>query len=446
MDFAIDKDKLAKKRRMVTTRRERWAWYMYDFGNSAYAAVILLAVYSAYFKQQVVGGAEGTRLWGLSVGIAMLVVAFTSPILGALADFSATKKKMLFVFSLITILFTGLLFTVGKGDVFTGMLFFILAEIGYRSGQVFYNSLLPEIARPEEMGHVSGTGWAVGSFGGIVCLLIVLALILTIGGDIITRSSYLITAAFFLIASLPIFLVMRERNKPTPLPRGENYISVSLGKLWMTFKNARKNKDFFKFLLSFLIFNNGIMITLDFAAIIGAVLFGLNQQQLIIFMIVVQITSVIGAFVFGYLMERIGGRNSLTLALVLMILTVSCLFFVRDIMFFNVIGAMAGFALTGVQSVSRTVVGQISPEEKAAEFYGLFSLSNQISAFAGPAIYGLVVASIAIRYQNGGMASLQAEEVGIRLGVGIIIAFLLVGLGFLYSVKTWVHYNQVETL
>jgi UMF1 family MFS transporter len=115
-------------------------------------------------------------------------------------------------------------------------------------------------------------------------------------------------------------------------------------------------------------------------------------------------------------------------------------------MFFNVIGAMAGFALTGVQSVSRTVVGQISPEEKAAEFYGLFSLSNQISAFAGPAIYGLVVASIAIRYQNGGMASLQAEEVGIRLGVGIIIAFLLVGLGFLYSVKTWVHYNQVETL
>ncbi len=439
MDVAGKEAKLVKKRRMVTTRRERWAWYMYDFGNSAYAAVILLAVYSAYFKQQVVGGAEGTRLWGLSIGIAMLVVAFTSPILGALADFSATKKKMLFVFSLITIIFTGLLFTVGKGDVFTGMLFFILAEIGYRSGQVFYNALLPEIAKPEEMGHVSGTGWAVGSFGGIVCLLIVLALILTIGGDFIMRSSYLITAAFFLFASLPIFLVMRERNKPTPLPKGENYFSVSIGKLWSTYKNARKYKDFIKFLGSFLIFNNGIMITLDFAAIIGAVLFGLNQQQLIIFMIIVQIASVIGAFAFGYMMEKLGGRTSLTIALVLMIITVSGLFFVRDLVIFNVIGAMAGFALTGVQSVSRTVVGQISPEEKAAEFYGLFSLSNQVSAFVGPAVYGMVVAWIAIRYQNGGMASLQAEEMGIRIGVGIIIAFLLVGLGLLYSVKTWFH-------
>jgi UMF1 family MFS transporter len=138
MDAAIKAEQKIIKKRKAATRRERWAWYFYDFGNSAYAAVVLLAVYSAYFKGQVVGGAEGTRLWGLSIGIAMLVVAFTSPILGALADFSATKKKFLFLFSLMAILFTGLLFTVGKGDVFTGMLFFILAEIGYRSGQVFY--------------------------------------------------------------------------------------------------------------------------------------------------------------------------------------------------------------------------------------------------------------------------------------------------------------------
>ncbi|MCK4490273.1 MAG: MFS transporter, partial [Anaerolineales bacterium] len=128
--------------KLKATNREHLAWYLYDFGNSAYAAVILLAVYSAYFKGTVVGGAEGSRYWGIAVGIAMLVVAIISPILGAIADFSASKKRFLFIFSAITWVFTGLLFFVEKGDVLFGMLFFIIAEIGYRSGQVFYNSLL----------------------------------------------------------------------------------------------------------------------------------------------------------------------------------------------------------------------------------------------------------------------------------------------------------------
>ncbi|MCD6425077.1 MAG: MFS transporter, partial [Anaerolineales bacterium] len=156
-------DPLTKKPR----NREHIAWYMYDFGNSAYASVILLAIYSAYFKGSVVGGAEGSRYWGIAVGIAMLTVALISPVLGAIADFSASKKRFLFIFSAITWLFTGLLFFVQEGDIFFGMLFFIIAEIGYRSGQVFYNSLLPEIAEPEDRGRVSGNGWAVGSLGGI---------------------------------------------------------------------------------------------------------------------------------------------------------------------------------------------------------------------------------------------------------------------------------------
>ncbi len=150
MENAIPKTK-TRVRPKPATRRERWAWYLYDFGNSAYAAVVILAVYSAYFKGTVVGGAEGSRLWGLSVGIAMLVVAVISPFLGTLADFSGTKKRFLFAFTAISVVFTALLFFVGKGNVFTGMLFFILAEIGYRGAQVFYNSLLPEITGPEDM-------------------------------------------------------------------------------------------------------------------------------------------------------------------------------------------------------------------------------------------------------------------------------------------------------
>ncbi len=132
------------------TSRERWAWYLYDFGNSAYAAVVLLAIYSAYFQGVVVGGAEGSRLWGISVGIAMLVVAIISPVLGTIADFSGTKKRLLFFFTALACLFTAGLFFAEEGRLFVGMVFFIMAEIGYRSAQVFYNGLLPEIASPEE--------------------------------------------------------------------------------------------------------------------------------------------------------------------------------------------------------------------------------------------------------------------------------------------------------
>lgn len=440
MEFELVRGKQlrAARARVPVTRRERWSWYLYDFGNSAYAAVVLLAVYSAYFKQQVVGGAEGSRLWGLSVGIAMLVVAILSPLLGALADFSATKKRILFIFTSLACIFTALLFFVGKGDIFTGMLFFILAEIGYRGAQVFYNALLPDIAEPEKMGEISGNGWAIGSFGGIVCLGIVLALILTIKGDFIIHTAFLITAGFYAVSTLPIFFFLKERSLPQVLPHGENHFTVSLKKLWHTFKDARHYREFIKFLLAFLVFNNGIIMVLDFAAIIGAVLYGMNQQQLIVFMIIVQITSVMGAFLFGIATKRFGGKFSLGLSLVLMILTVAGMFFVTSLTGFNIIGALAGFALTGVQSVSRTVVGQVCPEDKAGEFYGLFSVAGQISAFTGPAIYGFLATALALRvFEPRGMAPIEAEAAGLQNALIAVIAFLALGLLLLLLVKKW---------
>lgn len=400
--------------------------------------MVLLAVYSAYFKQQVVGGAEGSRMWGLSIGIAMLVVALLSPVLGALADFSATKKRILFVFTGLSCVFTSLLFLVEKGDVFTGMLFFILAEIGYRGAQVFYNALLPDIAEPEQMGRVSGNGWAIGSVGGIVCLGIVLALILTIKGTFIIRFAFLITAAFYALSTLPVFLFIRERSRPQPLPAGEHLLSLSFKKLKATIQSARQYKEFMRFLVAFLIYNNGIMMLLDFAAIIGAVLFGITQQQLIVFMIIVQVTSVIGAYLFGQITHRLGGKLALVLSISMMALTVIGLLFVHSLFMFNVIGAFAGFALTGVQSVSRTVVGQICPVEKSAEFYGLFSLAGQISNFTGPTLYGLLATALALRfYEPRGLSAHAAEAAGMEAALFSIIAFLLVGLVFLLFVKNW---------
>ncbi|HMN11719.1 MAG TPA: MFS transporter [Bellilinea sp.] len=416
-------------------KKSRWGWYLYDFGNSAYAAVILLAVYSAYFKTQVVGGAEGTRLWGRSVGIAMLAVAIISPILGTLADFTAGKKKFLLFFTAISIFFTAMLFFVLPGDVFTGMLFFILAEIGYRAAQVFYNALISDVSTPDNIGKVSGNGWAIGSFGGIICLVIVLGLILTFKGTEVIRYSFLITAGFYLLSSIPIFLWLKEKGIPQTLKQGENYLSVAFKRLSNTFKAVKNYKEFIKFIIAFLIFNDGIMMTLDFAAIIGAVLFGLGQQQLIIFMIIVQVTSVIGAFAFGNLAHRWSSKRALLLSLIMMILIVTGLLFVQELKWFYVIGALAGFALTGTQSVARTIVGQFAPEKQTAEFYGFFEVGGRTSSFIGPAVYGFIAAEAALLFEARGMDILPAEQLGIKVAIGSIILFLVVGTVLLLFVK-----------
>jgi len=419
----------------ASTRRERWSWYLYDFGNSAYAAVVLLAVYSAYFQGQVVGGAEGSRLWGLAVGIAMLVVAVTSPILGTLADFSGTKKRFLFVTTALACLFTAGLFFAEPGGVWIGMGLFILAEIGYRSAQVFYDALLPEIAAPAEMGRVSGIGWAVGTAGGIVCLLLILPLVVIIKGTLIVRLAMVITAVFFAVSAVPLFLWLRERAEPQKLPAGENYLGLAFKRLWKTIRTAGHFKEFVKFIVAFLIYNDGVIMALDFAAIIGAVLFGMDQQTLIVFVILVQVTNVVGAFAFGYLVDRIGGKPSLILALLMMLGIVGGLFFAQTQVDFFLIGALAGFAMAGAQSVSRTLVAMFAPPGKSAEFYGFFAVAGRTSSFIGPAVYGLVAAEAALWFQSQGLAATPAEQMGQRLAILSIAAFLLAGLILLLFVN-----------
>jgi UMF1 family MFS transporter len=415
----------------ASTRRERWAWYLYDFGNSAYASVVLLAVYSAYFKDQVVGGAEGTRMWGLALGIAMLVVALISPILGAIADFTASKKRFLLLFTVMACLFTAGLFFAKPGALVIGMGFFVLAEIGYRAAQVFYNGLLPEIAEPWEMGRISGYGWAIGTAGGVVCLLLILPLIVLIGGTFIVRLSLVITALFFAVSAVPLFLWLRERAQPKDLPSGESYLSVALKQLWKTIRTAGQFWEFVKFMIAFLVYNDGIIMALDFAAIIGAVLFGMSQEQLIIFMIIVQVTNVAGAYLFGILVDRIGGKRSLVLSLLLMIGVVVWLYFNQTLTGYFFIGAVAGVAMAGAQSVSRTMVAIFAPPGQSAEFYGFFAVIGRTSSFIGPLVYGLLAAEAALWYQSQGQDTGPAEQSGQRVAILSIVVFLVVGLALL---------------
>ena len=412
----------------VSTRRERVAWYLYDFGNSAYASVVLLAVYSAYFQKQVVGGAEGSRLWGLTISAAMIIVAIAAPIMGAIADYSGAKKRFLFFFTALSVLFTALLFFTKSGTVALAIGFFLLAEIGYRAAQIFYDALLPEIAAPAEMGRIAGTGWAVGSAGGIVILLLILPPILMTDSNIlVVRGALVLTAVFFALAATPIFLRLRERAQPQKLPPGENYLNIAFKQLKETIRAARGFKEFLKFMLAYLIYNEGVIIALDFAAILGAVLFGLQQTGLIIFFIIVQATNVLGALLFGNLQDRFGGKRSLTLSILLMVACIFALYFAQNQTHFFIIGAFVGVAMAGVQSVSRAMVATFSPPGKSGEFFGFFALTGRTSSFIGPAVFGWLAAELTLWYQSHGQAVALAEQSGHRLAVLSIAAFLIVG-------------------
>lgn len=430
-------------------RQARHAWYLYDFGNSAYAAVILLAVFSAYFKNVVVGGAEGTRLWGWSVGIAAIAVALISPILGAIADSSRSKKLFLVFFTALSVVFTALLFFVGPGDVVMAMVFFIMAEIGYRGAQVFYDALLVDVSTAETIGYISGKGWAIGMLGGIATLLIAVVPMQLIG-DAFIPYTFLLTAAIFALSSLPTFFKVKELSPVLPIPEGETLLSVSFKHLATTFKEIRRYKEFLRYMVAFLIYNDGIMMLMDFAAIIGGTLFGLNQVQLIIFVIIIHITGALGALYFGKISDQKSSKRAIIISLLILIAALVGLYLVNDMIGFFIVGAFAGFSLSGAQAVSRTMVSQLAPESKTTEFYGFLSVAGRTSTFVGPFVFGAISYNAYNYYVNRGMADLAAEQAGQYWGIGSILAFLIIGLLILLSVREVtasnpMEYNQQET-
>lgn len=417
-------------------KRARHAWYYYDFGNSAYAAIILLAVFSIYFKNDVVGGAEGTRLWGIAVGIAAIIVAVVSPILGAIADVSRSKKLFLGIFTAISIAFTGLLFFVGPGDVLMAMIFFILAEIGYRGAQVFYDALLVDVSTPETVGNISGKGWAIGMLGGIATLIIVLVPMQLIGEVFKPNYAFLITALVFLVSAIPTFLYVKEKHEVTEqLPFGK-LIKDAFKKLADTFKEIRHYKDFLRYMFAFLIYNDGIMMLMDFAAIIGGTLFGLGTIELLIFVIIIHITGAIGALVFGRIADRASSKRAILYSLLILIVSLIALFFIGDnrVAFF-IVGGFAGFSLSGAQAVSRTMVSQLAPPDKMTEFYGFLSVAGRTSTFVGPLVFSTLAFRMSNFYLDKGWDPILAENGGQYWGIGSIILFLVVGMIILLTVR-----------
>lgn len=361
-------------------------WISYDFANSAFTTVIVTVVYSVYFKSEIVGKeGVGDSLWGLSVSISMLIVALISPVLGSIADHTHSKKKFLFTFCYISVLFTFLLYFVRSGAVFWGMLLFIIANIGYEGGNVFYNAFLPEITTRDNIGKVSGLGWGIGYLGGLSALVLSYLFIETN-----VPMVFPLTAAFFGFFAIPTFLLLKEQPSDTARKR-PNYFRIGYVRIRNTLRHIRDFRELWKFLISFFIYNDGIRTIIVFGAIYGARRFGMTGSQLILYFVLANITSFFGAIIFGFVVDKVGAKRTISITLLIWIATVIWAFFCHSIIQFYGVGLLAGIAIGSSQSASRSLFSLLTPEDKHAEFFGFYAVSGKAAAILGPLIYGLLV-------------------------------------------------------
>ncbi len=359
-----------------------FGWIMYDFANSSFTTIIVTVIYSVYFRNVVVNQGElGTALWGRAISISMLMVALTAPIFGAVADFSRAKKKFLFYMTYLTVGFTALLYFVKAGNIFIGMLFFIIANFGFNSGNVFYNALLPDVAPRDQLGKVSGWGWAVGYIGGLVSLLLMLPLIHNKWINLVFPA----VAVFFGLFALPTFFLLKEIRHPS---KRTNYIKTAVTRIKTSFKSIKEFKELIRFILSYLVYNDGIIIVISFAAIYGVTRFGMNEKQLITYFVIANVTSMIGAFIFGYILDKIGAKRTITITLLIWIAVVIWAYFCRSLNEFYFVGLLAGVAIGSSQSSSRTMLALLTPPDKMAEFFGFYSVTGRIASIFGPLVYG----------------------------------------------------------
>jgi len=385
---------------------------MYDFANSAFATTILAVIFNHYFATVVAGGEKGVELLGFrlhgasfftfSVSISMLISAIFAPLLGAVADASGSKKRFLIAFCYAAVLFTGLLYFVREGNYWRGAIFFIIANIGFAGGNVYYNAFLPEISNDQNIGRISGFGWALGYIGGGMLLAINLVMLKYPGilgfreGSFTVQDCFLSVSLWWFLFSLPTFFLLKERAQRVPLAPGKSYFKEGYLRLRHTLRRIRTFRELTKFLFAYLIYNEGIETVIVMASIFGAQVIGMETGEIILFFLMVQGIAFLGSLIFGFLADAIGNKRTVMISLGIWSLIVLWAFqlgiFWDPRTEYWILGVLTGIVLGGSQAASRSLQGIFTPDANSAEFFGFFAVSGKFASIFGPLIYGILIA------------------------------------------------------
>ncbi|MEN6373965.1 MAG: MFS transporter [Smithella sp.] len=403
------------------SRRELFGWAMFDFANSSYTTVIITVVFCIIFPRIIVGDGPqyrlGNLLWSTSLSISYLVVLLSAPLLGAIMDYTGSKKKFLFGSYILTVIATTALFFVGPGNIILGMCLIILSNIGFSYSESFVSSFLPDLGPPEDLGRISGYAWSLGYFGGLFSTSIVMfglnAGVYTVENFSNLRLVGPVTGLFFLLAAIPTFLWVNERTVHRPLPGNENYFTLGFKRLKKTFMDIRDYEDLIILLASFFFAYAGLSIVIAFTFIYGDQVVKWSGMTQMLMFILTQITAAGGAFFFGIIQDKWRAKQTFILTLVLWVVSVILIYgvievtaFLNDLMgtsfkeehVFLVIGCIAGLGLGSTQSACRAMVGLFSPDTKSGEFFGLWSFTGRLSSILG--LMGLGVFQILFGLQK----------------------------------------------
>jgi MFS transporter, UMF1 family len=404
-------------------KRAQFAWVMYDWANSAFVTTITAAVLPVYYASVAAANLPPnirTAYWGYTTTIALLIVAFMGPVMGAMADFTGGKKKFLTIFALVGIAGAALLFFVREGDWLMASAFYILGNVGFAGANVFYDSLLPNVADEDERDQLSSRGYAFGYLGGGILLAINLAMIMTAkdgaASALMSRISFLTVAGWWLIFTIPLWRWIKE-----PVRRilaGEehfNPVQASFSRLAHTFKEVRKYKELFKFIIAFWLYNNGIGTIIVMATIYGTEL-NFSQTTTIGTLLMVQFVGIPFSLLFGWLGKKLGTKRSILLSLgVYTLIAIGGYFMTKEIHFW-ILGFGVATVQGGSQALSRSLFSRMVPKSKSAEFFSFFSVSEKIAGTVGPLLFGVVSTIMG----------------GSRLSIVSLIVFFIAG-GYLLS-------------
>jgi len=410
-------------------------WALYDFGSSAFNTLVVTFIYSKFFAEVIAGGGEGGAdagavLWTQAVSLSAVAVAVLMPFLGAIADYSGRKKHFLVGFASLSILFTGLLFFVGPGQVMLGFVLFVIANVGFEAANVFYNAFLPEVATDKNMGRVSGLGFLLGYMGGLLCLVIALGMVSDRlpggpwlpGGEeagyLNVRATLLLVMVWFLLFSLPLVFGLKERaDRQTASFR--EYAKIGFTRVSGTIRHIRELREAAKLLVARMIYNDGLVTVIAMAAIYTAAVLNMDDGTFLVIAIALNVAAGLGAYVFGFIDDKIGGKKTLMITLVgLIVAGLMGVLWTTNVGFWvaaTVIGVMMG----PNQSASRSLFAKLVPEHKHGEMFGLFAFSGKMSSLFGPMAYGAVLLATGDH----------------RLAMATIVLFFVVGLGILSFVK-----------
>jgi UMF1 family MFS transporter len=415
---------------LVTPEQRAWAWY--DWANSVYFTTVITAVFPSFYATYAAKGfepAQATARFGLITTISVLVVALLSPILGALADYSGIKKRLLAIFMSIGVTSCALMVLIGEGDIMLASILFFAGNIGVSGSTVFYDSLLPHVAAARETDRVSSAGYAMGYLSGGVLLLINLWWILspaTFGfADSVSaiRASFVSVAIWWTVFSIPLFMKVPEPPAARP-GQGGFALRAAFIRLGQTLKDIRHYRHAFLLFVAMLLYQDGIQTVIRMSSVYGAEV-GIDQNAQIAAFVMVQFVGIPFAFLFGALGARIGTKRCIFIAIGVYIAATTLAYFMTSVIHFFLLAFLVATVLGGSQALSRALFARMIPHDRTSEFFGFYAVSERFATIFGPALFTIsvmvtgssraaILAIIGLFIAGAYVLSLVNEEEGTR--------------------------------